>query len=100
MITEPPDETPEAKRLRLKFPYIMDETSEVARRFGATHTPEVFLFDGAGRLVYHGAVDDNAEDPAQVIDHYLRDALNALLDRQEIELPETQVVGCPIQHRE
>ncbi len=86
-----------AQRLGLEFPYLLDEDSSIARAFGATHTPEVFLFDGGSRLVYHGAVDDNVEDPDQVTEYYLRDALEAVVVRSEIPVPTTSPVGCSIQ---
>ncbi|MGD9874030.1 MAG: thioredoxin family protein [Kiritimatiellia bacterium] len=82
-----------------EFPYVVDETSDVARAFGAARTPEVFLFDAAGRLVYHGAVDDNAYKPAEVQNHYLQDALNALVAGTEIPVKETRSVGCSIKYR-
>src|SRR3972149_363248 len=72
-------------RARLKdypFPYLFDENQEVARRYGATRTPEIFLFDAARTLRYHGAPDDNSEDPQAVRQHYLRDAVEAGLAGQ------------------
>ena len=88
-----------ARRLGIKFPYLADEAAKVAHAFNATRTPEVFLFDGASRLVYHGAVDDNADDPTAVGQHYLQDALDAMLAREQVALPDTPVVGCPIARR-
>ena len=49
-----------------KFNYVVDKNSEMADAFGATRTPEVFLFDKTGKLVYHGAIDDNANGPDKV----------------------------------
>jgi hypothetical protein len=83
-----------------QFPYVVDETSDIAREFGAARTPEVFLFDAAPRLVYHGAIDDNAHEPDQVQKHYLQDALDALLAGNEILVKETSSVGCGIKFRE
>ena len=57
----------------LKFPYVVDATSDVARAFGATRTPEAFLFDADGKLVYHGTIDDNANEPKEVKQRYLRE---------------------------
>lgn len=88
-----------AKQLELAFPYVVDATSEVARAFGATRTPEVFLFDAAGTLVYHGAVDDNHAEPAAVKQQYLRDALEALTSGKEIVTRETKALGCSIKFR-
>ena len=50
-----------SKERKMGFPYVIDATSDVARAFGATRTPEYFLFDGSGKLVYHGAFDDSAK---------------------------------------
>ena len=83
----------------IRFPYVVDATSYVARAFGATHTPEVFLFNGEGKLVYHGAIDDNARHPEAVEHHYLRDALEALLAGRPIPLAETKAIGCTIKFR-
>ena len=50
-----------ARSAGMQVPYVLDETSNVARAFGATVTPEAFLFDAHGKLAYHGTVDDNLE---------------------------------------
>lgn len=81
------------------FPYLFDETQETARAYGATRTPEVFLFDRAGTLRYHGAPDDNYEDPQAVQHQYLRDAIDALLSGATPATSETKVVGCTIKWR-
>ena len=52
-----------AKERNLQFPYVVDAGSQVARAFGATRTPEAFLFDAEGKLVYHGTIDDNHQAP-------------------------------------
>ena len=88
-----------AEERGFRFPYVVDATSDVARAFGATRTPEVFLFDGEGLLVYHGAIDDNARQPDQVENHYLRDSLEALLAGEEIAVAETRALGCTIKFR-
>lgn len=81
------------------FPYLFDETQEIARAYGATRTPEVFLFDRAGTLRYHGAPDDNYEDSQAVQHQYLRDAIDALLSGTVPATSETKVVGCTIKWR-
>lgn len=81
------------------FPYVVDGTSDVARAFGATRTPEAFLFDKDGTLVYHGAIDDNAKDPDNVKEHYLRDALQAVSTGGEVGVKETKALGCGIKFR-
>jgi hypothetical protein len=88
-----------AKKSQMEFPYVVDATSDVARAFGATRTPEAFLFDAHGKLVYHGAIDDNAHQPDQVKSRYLEDAVNALVDGKPIALAETKALGCGIKFR-
>jgi hypothetical protein len=80
------------------YPYAHDESQAVARAYGASRTPEVFLFDRERRLVYHGAIDDS-RDPGRVRERYLRDALDALLDDGVPAVAETPPVGCTIKWR-
>ena len=81
------------------FPYLYDESQEVARAYGAERTPEVFLFGTDGTLLYHGTIDDNYEDPKAVKNHYLRDALDAALANEEPPVVETRPIGCTIKWR-
>jgi len=83
----------------MKFPYVVDATSAVARAFGATKTPEAFLFDKSGKLVYHGAVDDNKEDADQVENPYLKNALDAVVAGTAVAVQETKSIGCSIKFR-
>jgi peroxiredoxin len=78
------------------FPYLRDETQEVARAYGATHTPHVFLLDAEGVLRYRGAIDDSYEDPGSVEFAFLRDALEAVLAGQTPKVATTDAVGCTI----
>jgi peroxiredoxin len=88
-----------AKEHGYGFPYVVDATSEVAIAFGATHTPEAFLFDSHGKLVYHGAVDDNARQPDQVKATWLADAVVATSAGKPVPLAETKALGCSIKFR-
>jgi peroxiredoxin len=88
-----------AKARGFSFPYVVDSTSDVARAFGATHTPEAFLFDASGKLVYHGTIDDNAQDAAKAEHHYLADAADALLAGKPIVAAETKSIGCALRLR-
>lgn len=89
-----------AKEVGYRFPYAVDATSEVARAFGAARTPEVFLFDAAGKLVYHGAVDDNGQHPDQVKARYLFDAVTAVAAGKPVANADTKALGCGIKFRE
>jgi peroxiredoxin len=81
------------------FPYLFDESQEVARAYGAERTPEVFLFDKGGTLRYHGAIDDNYDDSKKVQQRYLRDALDAVLSGKEPSVADTKPAGCTIKWR-
>ncbi len=88
-----------AKEKGFQFPYVMDGTSNMARLFGAQRTPEVFLFDGKGRLVYHGTIDDNAEKPDQVKKTYLKNALDQVVNGKPVTVSSTKAIGCSIKFR-
>ena len=85
-----------ARQRGFNFPYLRDDDQAVARTFGATHTPEFFMFDGKKQLRYHGKMDDNHKDPSAVTASYLQDAADAILEGKEIEVPETYSIGCTI----
>src|SRR5262245_61819670 len=88
-----------AKDRGMQFPYVVDATSGVARAFGASRTPEAFVFDKNGKLVYHGAIDDNGEDAAKVEKAYLKMALDAVVGGTEVAVKETKSIGCTIKFR-
>jgi peroxiredoxin len=85
-----------AREKHFNFPYLRDETQEVARAYGAERTPEVFLFDTDGLLRYHGTIDDNYDDPKAVKVRYLRDALDAVIGGRSVQIAETRPVGCTV----
>ena len=87
-----------SQRQGFNFDYLYDEDQSVARAYGPARTPEVFLFDGDRRLVYHGAIDDS-RDEHSVTRSYLRDALDAVLERREPPVTETPPVGCSVKWR-
>lgn len=85
-----------AKEQGYDFSYVVDKNSAMADAFGATRTPEVFLFDKSNKLVYHGAIDDNANAADQVGRKHLDIAINELANGKSIETPTTKSVGCTI----
>ncbi|NLH60406.1 MAG: thioredoxin family protein [Ignavibacteriales bacterium] len=78
------------------FPYLYDETQQTATAYGASHTPELFLFDMARKLVYTGKIDDNWQEPSKVSSTYLRNAVAELLAGNPVSVPETYAIGCTI----
>jgi hypothetical protein len=88
-----------AKQRKMQFPYVVDATSDVARAFGATRTPEAYLFGADGKLVYHGTIDDNAHEPDKVESRYLQDAVDAVVAGKTVSTQETKALGCSIKFR-
>ena len=88
-----------AKGKGFNFPYLRDESQDVAGAYGATRTPEVFVLDSDRRVVYHGRIDDNEHAPSLVQSHDLRKALDELLVGKPISTPETTPVGCTVKWR-
>lgn len=85
-----------SKEKDFNFVYLRDEDQTVARAYGATHTPQAFLFNEKRELVYEGKIDDNWKEEDKVNIKYLRNALDELLNNSEISVPETFSVGCTI----
>ena len=84
-----------AEREGFNFDYVYDADQSLASALGAERTPEVFLFDSDRRLVYHGAIDDSRDESAVSV-HYLRDALDGVLEGRDPPLVETPAVGCTV----
>lgn len=88
-----------AKTKGYEFEYLYDESQAVAKQYGATNTPHVYLLtktDGKLKVVYSGAIDNNSDDAAKADKKYLNDAVNALLKGSEVPLTGTKAVGCGI----
>ena len=85
-----------AAEKKFNFPYLRDDTQNVAKAFDAAHTPELFLFNKDRKLAYHGKIDDNWQEPENVKSKYLRNALDELLAGKKILVPETYSIGCTI----
>ena len=78
--------------------YVMDENSKMADAFGANRTPEIFLFNSEGKLVYHGAIDDNSDEDGVTRRHAVI-AIDELVGGKEIATKETRSVGCTIKRK-
>ena len=85
------------------FPYLTDDTQQVARAFGAQRTPQLFVVKRYGsdyRVEYVGGVDDSPNDAGKVQQRYVEDALNALLAGQSVARSKTKPIGCAIRWKE
>ncbi len=88
-----------ARKQGYQFPYVVDATSGVARNFGAKKTPDVFLFDANGKLVYRGAVGEGGRQPQRDGEPWLKNALDAVVDGRKVAKSKTKAVGCSIKFR-
>jgi len=84
-----------AKDKGFNFPYLRDESQDVARKYGAICTPHIFAFDQHRSLQYKGRIDDSRY-PEQVKTHDLRNALDSILAGQKPPVQETRPFGCSI----
>lgn len=99
--TDYPDDRPERLLARWRekaygFPYLIDASQDVARRFKAVCTPDIYAFDRDQRLAYHGRIDDNWKEPARVTRRELRAALDALITGKPVPAPQQPAIGCSI----
>ncbi|XP_024357173.1 uncharacterized protein [Physcomitrium patens] len=91
----------DAKTLRYPFPYLYDETQEVAKAYGAVCTPEFFLYKKEGprpfELVYHGQYDDSRPgNDIPVTGRDIREAIECVLSGRRISFPQRPSIGCSI----
>ena len=89
-----------AKEYNYKWAYVVDNSSQLANEFGATRTPHVFVFDKDNKCVYHGGVDDNANDPTAAKEHYLTDAITSIAAGKPISNNSTKSIGCSIKRKQ
>lgn len=88
-----------AKKQKYTAPYVIDSMSVMADAFGATRTPECFLFDKDGKLVYRGSIDDSPKDASAVKQHYLLDAMTAVSKGNAVAVGTTVSSGCTIKRK-
>ena len=88
-----------ANRFAYPFPYLRDESQQVARAYGALVTPHPFLFGPDRRLLFQGRIDDHHSQPDRVRHRYLADAIEAALAGRPVPAPELPVLGCSVKWR-
>jgi peroxiredoxin len=88
-----------AKERGFNFPYLRDESQDIAKAYGAMRTPHFYVFDADRVLRYNGRMDNHPKDEAQAVTHELRDAVDALLEGRAVDLPVTGALGCNVKWR-
>jgi thiol-disulfide isomerase/thioredoxin len=99
-----PEDAPGIMKQRIKewgipFPYLVDESQNVAREFKAQCTPDIYLFDKERKLVYHGRIDDNWQDETKVTRRELWAAIKNLSQGKPISSEQWPSLGCSIKWR-
>ena len=88
-----------SKKKNYAFPYLVDETQEVAKSFGATNTPHVFVLKKESanfKVAYVGTIDNNSRDASSVTRKYVEEAVDALLADKPVTTTKTKAIGCGI----
>lgn len=88
-----------AKEQGYKWDYVVDKDNVVADAFGATRTPECYLFDKKLVLQYHGAIDDSPSDVSAIKRLHLREAINEVVANKVVTVKESRSVGCSIKRK-
>ena len=97
-----PDDSPQklkemAQELNFNFPVCYDESQSVSKSYTAACTPDFFLFDSSSKLVYRGQLDDSRpSNGVPVTGKDLRQAIDAVLQDQEINFEQKPSIGCNI----
>jgi len=82
------------------FPYLFDETQEIAKKYGAVCTPDPFLFDSEKKLIFHGRIDDAMNPEAEVSEKVMINNIQKFLEGQKIEKDFDPSIGCSIKWKE
>ena len=104
-VTSHPEDSPtklayQAQELELNFPYLFDESQDVARAYDAQCTPDFFLYDGQGKLIYRGQLDDSRPGSVlPVTGSDLRAALDAVIAGRAVSPEQRPSIGCNIKWR-
>jgi hypothetical protein len=85
-----------AKQQKYNWHYTLDNNSVIADAYGATRTPEVFLLNASGNVMYKGAIDDNPSDAENVTRQHLKIAIDEMVSNKNITVKESKSVGCSI----
>jgi len=80
----------------MSYPYLHDETQDIASSYGAERTPEFYLLDSNKKVIYRGRMDDSPRDPAHVKSSELSNAIDEILSGNDISIPRTESIGCSV----
>ncbi|MEP0986157.1 thioredoxin family protein [Ekhidna sp.] len=104
-VSQQPGDTMDEMKKRAKnkgytFPYLRDDSQQVTKAFGATKTPHVYVLNkeaaGKYKVEFIGAIDDSPNDPSDVSERYVEDAINAISAGSSPAITEKRAIGCTI----
>ena len=84
----------------INFPYLLDDTQETARLYGAVCTPDPFLFDADYKLVFHGRIDDAMTPESEATENTMEDNINKVLNNEKIDDFFKPSIGCSIKWKD
>ena len=87
---------PYAETIGLNFPYLRDETQQVARDLRAQCTPDIYVYNNRRKLYYHGRINDNWQHPEKVTQENLKDAISRLVNNEPAPERQYPSMGCSI----
>ncbi len=93
----------EAKMKNYEFAYLYDQSQEIAKAYGATNTPHIYVLEkkqGTLKVAYIGAIDNNTRDGSKADKKYVENAVDALLNNQPISTTKTKAIGCGIKWKD
>ena len=85
-----------AEERNLNFPYLVDETQDIARKYDAPCTPDIYVYDRNRTLKYRGRIDDNWKEEKKVTSNELENAIELLLEGKDIDFKQIPSIGCSI----
>jgi peroxiredoxin len=88
-----------AEKHKLSYPILDDRSGKVGRSYDAKRTPQMFIIDGAGKIVYDGAIDDSPMGKKkEAVVNYVEKALGELTSGKEVSIPKTKPYGCTVKY--
>jgi peroxiredoxin len=89
-----------AEKFHMNFPYLQDTTQEVAKKYEAKCTPDLYVYDEKRELAYHGRLDNNWKEPEKVTHHELEEAIQLILQGKIPSEHQHPSMGCSIKWRQ
>ena len=85
-----------SKEWGMNFPYLLDESQKIAKRYDAVCTPDIYVYGKERKLLYRGRIDDNWEKPDKVVRRDLKLAINHIVTKKEVSKEQIPSMGCSI----